>query len=273
MILKLWKCIPLLLLIGIGRVNATETKPWLGNVFEFEFRPSLTYQGYTRLSSGSKAQKYSSSDLFLNVSLSNALPSFGLEIEVLGARTRRQRSDVDQVKMTGRYVWRDDIAGDPLSIVSGLSFIQAFHPSLKDVSSFHHGISEAELFLSVGKEYPQDTVWVSRWWSVFGIGAAAHRGSPWFRLNMAYEKCFCGQHELRLLLNTLWGTGHQRLHLHHFNGYGPVQHQSVDLGFRYTHLLEFFGNASLEYSYRVHARNFPEYTHRVTAQILYTFGL
>lgn len=259
--------------MGISRAQATETKPWLGNVFEFEFRPSIIYQGYTHLSTGSHEERYTSNDLFLNASLSNALPSFGLELEVLGAWTHRQRGDVDQVKMTGRYVWQDDIAGDPVSLVTGLSFIQAFRRSLKDVSSFHHGLSEAELFLSIGKEYPQDSDWISRWWGMLAIGAAADRGSPWFRFDLAYEKSYCEKHELRLLAHSLWGTGHQRLRLHHFDGYGPVQHQSIDLGIRYTYLLDFFGSASLEYSYRIHARNFPAYAHQVMAQVLYTFGL
>lgn len=262
-----------LFLFVISLAEGTETQPWLGNIYEFEFRPSLMYQGYQKISSGSHSKKYSSSDLFLNASLSNALPSFGFEIEVLGARTRRQKADVDSVKMTGRYVWQDDIAGDPISLVTGLSYIQAFHASLKDISSFHHGFSDAELFISIGREHALESHWTSRWWGVLGIGSAADRGSPWFRFDMAYEKCTCEKHAFRVLCNTLWGTGHQRLRLHHFDGYGPVQHQSIDLGLRYTYLLDCFGSASLEYSYRIHARNFPEYTHHVVAQVLYTFGL
>ena len=260
-------------LFHIMQGEATQTKPWLGNPYEFEFRPSLHYQHYSRLSSGSHAKKYSSDDAFLNLSLSNALPSLGLEMEALGARTRRQKGNLDQLKITGRYVWLDDVAGDPISFVSGLSFTRAFQHSLKDVSSFHHGISEAEVFLSIGRETTFETTWSSRWWGMFAIGAAAHRGSPWFRGDLAYEKLFCDKHALRFLLNTLWGTGGQRLHLHHFHGYGPVQHQCIDLGVRYTYLMEFFGSASLEYTYRIHARNFPEFTHRIMAQVMYTFGL
>lgn len=273
MAVKMVRGIVLISLLFIGYVESTQTEPWLGNAYEFEFRPSLTYQGYRSLASSAHQQKYSSDDFFLNASLSNSAPSMGVELEALGARTRRQKGDVDQIKLTGRYVWLDDITGDPLSVVSGLSYIQAFHHSLKDVSSFHHGLCEAEFFVSIGKELARDCEWNSRWWGVFGIGSAVDRGSPWLRFDIAYEKCFCEMHALRFMLNSLWGTGNRSLCLHHFDGYGPIQHQAIDLGVRYTYVLTFFGNASLEYSCRVHARNFPEYVHRVTVQILYTFGL
>lgn len=267
------KYVALSLILIFGLADATEMKPWLGNLYEFEFRPFLIYQGYSHLSTGSSSEKYSSNDLFLNLSLTNSVELFGLEAEILGAKTRHQKYDVDQIKLTGRAILQDDISGDPIGLIAGLSFIQAFRPSVYDVSSFHHGFSEAEIFLSVGKENSLGMDWISRWWAIFALGTAADRGSPWIRFDLAYEKVFGEKQEIRLFCNTLWGTGNKRLHLCDFEGYGPIQHQSVDLGFRYTYLIDYFGTASLEYSYRVHARNFPEYTHRVIAQVLYTFGL
>ena len=270
--LKIWKFFALFLFLRIGQGLTTEYQPWLGNIYEFEFRSSLIYQGYGCLSSGHHLKKYSSDDVFLNVSVSNTFQDFALEIEAAEAWTRRERGGVDQLKITGRYVWQDDIAGDPLTFTTGLSFIQAFQHSLKDVSCFHHGLEEGELFLSLGKETPLENLWGSRWWGMLGIGIA-ERGSPWLRFYLSYEKRWWDQHEMKLFLHSLWGLGHKRLHLRHFHGYGPLQHQSVDIGLRYTYLLDFFGSASLEYSYRIHAQNFPLYTHRVLVQLLYTFGL
>lgn len=268
-----FKLLVLFFLVSICQASATEYQPWLGNVYEFELRSSLMYQDYTWLSTGSHLKKYSSNDVFLNASLGGALPSgFGLEAEITQARTRHQKGDIDQFKATGRYVWQDDIAGDPLSVTPGLSLIYALPYSLKDVSSFHHGRAEAELFLSIGKETPVETMWGSRWWSMLGIGMA-DRGFPWIRFDLSYEKRLWDRHEMQLFMYSLWGTGRKRLHLDDFDGYGRIQHQSVDIGLRYTYLLEFFGNVSLEYSYRVHGRNFPIYTHRAVAQLLYTFSL
>lgn len=269
---KMWRFFTFFFLIGIDQASATEFQPWLGNLYELELRTSFIYQDYTWFSSGPHLKKYSSNDLFFNASLAGTLPAFGIEVEATQARTRRQKGNLDQLKVTGRYVWQDDIAGDPLSLTTGLSIIYALPYSLRDRSSFHHGRAEAELFLSIGKETPQEAVWISRWWSVLGLGIA-DRGSPWLRFHLSYEKRLWVQHEMRIFMHSLWGLGDKRLHLHHFHGYGPIQHQSVDVGLRYTYLLEYFGSASLEYSYRIHARNFPVYTHQVLAQLLYTFGL
>jgi hypothetical protein len=90
---------------------------------------------------------------------------------------------------------------------------------------------------------------------------------------LSYEKRVLEKHELKVFMDTLWGLGHKNLDLSHFHGYGQIQHQSIDLGLRYSYLLEYFGSASLEYSYRVHSRNFPLHAHRVMAQLFFTFGL
>lgn len=264
----------LFFLFPICWVNATEYQPWLGNFYEFERRFSLAYQGYDRLASDSHLKRYSSNDCFLNVSLCNSRPdpAMGLEFEVTQARTRRQRGDIDQIKMTGRYVWQDDIAGDPLSLTTGLSYIQAFQSSLKDVSSFHHGLYNAEGFISIGKESSDEALWDSRWWSILALGIA-EQGSPWLRFHLNYEKRWWEKNEMKIFFHSLWGFGHNKLRLSHFHGYGPIRHQSIDIGLRYTYLLEFYGSASLEYSYRIYAYNFPAYAHHVLAQLLYTFGL
>jgi hypothetical protein len=269
-----WKCFIFLFLLDVCQGSATEYQPWLGNFYEFELRSDAMYQGYAWLSSGSHLKKYLSNDVFLDFSLSIARPDpdVSLEFEIIEARTRRQRGDIDQLKLTGRYVWQDDIAGDPMSLITGISYIQAFSSSLKDVSSFHHGLYNAEFFLSLGKEWAEGNLWNSRWWSVFAIGIA-ERGTPWLRFRLDYDKRWGEQHETKLFLHSLWGLGRHPLRFYHFYGYGSIQHQSIDLGLRYTYLLEFYGSASLEYSYRVYAYNFPAYTHHVIAQLLYTFGL
>lgn len=269
---KVGLCVAFLSFFGSSQSQATNYQPWLGELLQFEWRNTLLYQNYTQFSSGPHLRRYASDDFFLNTSLSNAIPQFGLEAEIVAASTRHQREWIDHFKLTGRYVWQDDVAGDPLTVTTGLSFSKCFRHSLKDISSFHHGLGEAELFLSVGKEMPEETWWISRWWSMAALGIA-ERGSPWLRFNVSYEKRWHEKDAVELFVHSLWGLGHKRLHLHDFHGYGPVQHQSVDLGLRYVYELEFFGNVSLTYAYRVHARSFPVRTHSVLAQLLYVFGL
>jgi len=261
-----------LFLFSIFPLFATEYEPWLGHIYEFEWRPSLIYQSYSPFSSQRK--RAPSRDLFLDISLCNSLPNppIGLEIQTTQAWTKKQQGDLDQLKVTGRYVVQDDIIGDPLSLTIGCSYIQAFAKSLKDISSFHHGLYEQELFLSIGRETPDETLWNSRWWGVFAAGIA-EQGSPWLRFQLNYHQRHEEKHEIRGFFDSLWGLGKKKLGLSDFHGYGAVQHQSIDIGLRYTYLLKFYGSASLEYSYRIYARHFPAHAHHLLAQILYSFGL
>jgi hypothetical protein len=208
----------------------------------------------------------------LNSSLCNAIPSAGIEIEVTSAYTRKQNGGVDQFKINGRYILRDDVAGDPLSLAIGASLTKAFWSSLKDVSSFHHGLGEAELFVSFGKERALGLDWGSRLWGLAGIGFA-ERGSPWLHFELKSASRWRENHAFTIFLNSLWGLGGKSLQRRHFHGYGSIHHQSIDLGLRYEYFIQFVGELSLEYSYRVHAINFPADVHRLTAEFLYTFGL
>lgn len=263
-----------LFLLTASCAEGTQLQPWLGNFYEFEVRSSFLYQGYSRLSVGNHTKKHSSNDLFLNLSICNSKPDpeVGLELELTQALTRRQKGEIDQIKLTGRYMWMDDIAGDSISVTPGFSYVQAFTNSLNDVSSFHHGLYNTELFVSIGKEKADETVWGSHWWAVFALGVA-EKGSAWLLCNLDYEMRFLKRHAFGAFLHTLIGFGGQGLHPHHFRGYGPVAHRSIELGLRYIYFIEYYGEASLEYSYRAYSRNFPLAAHRVMAQILFTFGL
>lgn len=252
---------------------ATERLPWVGNYLEFEWRHTAYLQDYPYVASHSYYTPYASSDIFFVASLSNAFkPEFSLEAEAMVAKTCRQDWAIDHLRLTGRYMWSNDIAGDEFSFTTGVSLTQAFDHSLHDMSSFHHGRSEAELFLSVGKEYADGKEWISRWWGVFGTGTA-ERGSPWFRGELNLEGRFCDVYAWRVFIHSLAGIGHKCLRLDDFHGYGSLQHQSIDLGFRYTYFIEFFGELAFEYSYRIYARNFPAKTSHLLLTLLYTFGL
>ncbi|MBA3722161.1 MAG: hypothetical protein H0W88_07160 [Parachlamydiaceae bacterium] len=252
--------------------NGVESKPWVSNYLEFEWRNSLLYQTYQSVESSSKLVDHSSDDLFFTTNLSNAVdPDFSVEVELTAAKTRKQKGNVDNFRLAGRYVWLDDVAGDPITLTTGLCLTQAFLNSLNDISSFHHGRSEAEFFISVGKETALCDMWQRRWWVVCGCGLA-ERGSAWIRGDVNYEYRLLKNHELRLFLNSLWGFGHKQLHFHHFHGYGSINHQSVDLGFGYTYVIDFVGSINAAYSYRVFEHNFPAQAQCVLLNFLYPFG-
>lgn len=259
-------------LLSAAFLQGTEYLPWAGNLFEFEWRNSCLYQHYSRIAVDEQLKKHTGDDLFVDSSLSLALPSLALEIEAIVAGTRAQHGNVDCIKATGRYILTDDVAGDFLGTAVGLSLTKAFWPALKDLASFHHGLGEAELFFSLGKETARGVDWVSRWFGTGGIGVA-ERGSPWLHFDFEYSSKFKERHELTVFCDSLWGTGTKTLKPSRFRGYGSIDHRSVDLGIRYFYLIEFVGSVGCEYSYRVYAFNFPACAHRLTLQFLYTFGL
>lgn len=254
------------------QISATEYQPWLGNLYEFESQTTLNYQGYRRVSIGTQSKNYKAENTFIQASFVANFLDGALELEAIEANTKRQRGDLDHLKLTFRSVLQNDIAGDERSVTVGVSYIQAFNRSLKDFSSFHHGQEEGEFFLSIGREKAFEALWSSRWWSLLGMGIA-NQGSPWLRFNLAYEVRLREKHEVKFLMNSLWGMGQHKLNLFHFKGYGSIQHQSVDVGVAYTYLLDYFGSLRLGYMYRLHARNFPLNTHQIIAQLHYQFGL
>lgn len=264
------------LFLGCALIGeSTEKYPWTGNPFEFELRGATRFQHYRQVSSGGHLKSYPSDDFFVDASLRNNLALLlpvNIELEIREAFTRKQDGNIDSCKLTTIYPFRDDVAGDPLSVHFGLSYDQAFMASLHDISSFHHGLYNGELFVSIGKEKSFLTFWRHRWWVVLGLGEA-ERGSSWGRIDIHADFSFIEKHQLKFFVNCLWGMGHKNLHIHAFEGYGNVAHSSIDVGLGYTYQIDYFGEFAIEYSLRPYATNFPAYVQQGVIKILYTFGL
>lgn len=252
-------------------LQATLVEPWLGNQLEIEWRNQLLGQTYRSIAYDSSLRKKPSQDLFYSSSLNSTVLDFGLEIEAIFAWTGKQKGNLDTFRFTSRYAVLDDIAGDPISLTIGAVFSKASWKSLKDKSSFHHGLGECEFFVSFGKETSFQEEWAQRWWGYLGVGIA-ERGSPWIRAKANYEKRFLGVHELKVFLEGLTGLGVQKLH-HPFTGYGPTQHGSVDIGLGYRYLLSQGKSIGMQYAFRLYARNFPAYTQRLFLEYVYPFGI
>ena len=68
--------------------------------------------------------------------------------------------------------------------------------------------------------------------------------------------------------------GGNALNLHHrFEGYGPIAHRSIDIGFRATKYTECAGNWIFEYTQRVYALNFPDYANLLRVSFIYPYPL
>lgn len=239
-------------------VISTELLPWTERDLEIQTRLTYFLQSFDYVSASHGPNRYPSNDHFLTLSFPLSIMRWSVELEATASKTRHHTFNMDNAKLTGRYQWLNDVIGDPISFITGISLCEVFKMARHDIGIFHHGSFETELHASIGKEISCYQFWTSRWWSVLGVGMG-DVGFPWLRFDGGWEHNWWDVNKLRLFTHTLWGLGNRNLNLaRHFPGYAKIQHQSIDVGTRYSHLLENGLMLSLEYAYRLYSRNCPK---------------
>lgn len=253
-----------------GLLLGTELIPWYGRDLQIETRFSYLYQWYNAFDG------HTSNDNFYTFSVLLPYDSWCGELETTLNNSSWRNFAFDDLCFTGRYRWLDDIVGDPITLTTGATVTAVFNRGRHNPGSFHHGNHfEAEIHAAIGKERSCQEFWLSRWWAIAGAGLA-DTGSPWIRADAAWETNYCQIHHFRLFADSLWGLGDRSVHKHFwdFDGYGSVDHQSIDLGTRYSYLIcDSDITLSLQYSYRIFAKNYPSKANRFMLRILYPFGL
>lgn len=262
-----------ILILGLN-LGATEYQPWFGNTLEFEFRTAYSFQTYSRVDTAAGSCSVSADDHFLNLSLGiTPLSAWNGELELLLAHTSSQGFELAHGRATARYLWFDDVVGDPMSMSTGLSLTVPSEGSQEDLSTPYHGDVEAELHVTVGKEFCEGRYWEERIWALAAVGIA-NVGSPWVRLDLHFGKNYQDVNRWKLFLHSLWGLGDRCLVLSDkFQSYGSIDHRSVDVGVGYSRLIEYCGRINIEYAYRLYARSYPEHVHVVTLEFLFPFSL
>lgn len=252
---------------------ATDLKPWYSRYLEIQPKATYLYQHYNSINDGHHNASRTSNNNFLTLSVGGAYDIYSVELETTLAATHHRSFGFCDFKLTGRYQWLDDVVGDPVSLVTGVTVIQDFKIARNDISCFYHGGIEGEFHVAVGREKVCEQFWTSRWWGV-GVFGIADIGSPWIRADLGWDRNWWDVHEIGLRMYTLWGLGGERLNLEkHFHGYGPIHHQSIDLCINYHYHSECYGIFGAGYAYRVYARNCPSYVNMVELSYLYPFGL
>lgn len=247
------------LLLLSSPVFALETKPWLGNKYAFDFESLFVYSRFRKVEGAEKQLKGVSNDynLFLDLGFT-PYSDFDVRAEMEFAKTPRMNFNWRSVALQGRYQWLDDITGDPVSLTTGINFRGVSAHSLRDVSCPYAASANFELTLSVGKEWSTDGVWARRTYGYVNLGMA-NEGYPWTQQLLTYQFNWQDTHALFLYADGYAGFGgKQHINVHHFNGWGKIQHQSIDLGFAYRYKFPLWGTLTFSYAYRVFAHNFPE---------------
>lgn len=253
---KLFFLISLFFIISIFSL---EQAPWFGDVYEFHFLSKYTYSRYSKVNGAIYPLDDTSNDNLLHFNLSFA-PSlqWSIDSDLEFSGTPRQNFGFCSVAFQARYLLKDDIIGDPISLSIGSNFRVVSSESLKDVSILYHSNVDFEFNLALGKEFSKLDYWRFRFW-LYGSGGIANKGSPWVRGEFYIEGNSHEKKKWALFVKAMHGYGKQEtINIYDFHGYGTVRERNIDIGFRYGYRLNVWGTLSFEYKRRVLARRCPE---------------
>ncbi|SCA62451.1 hypothetical protein SCG7086_AA_00450 [Chlamydiales bacterium SCGC AG-110-P3] len=240
---------------------AFEQKPWYGYAFELESRPIVYYSSYTKIDTAIGSVRRPSNDIFATVALGAAVfQRWHVEAEIHLVHTSAHDISVGHTAVAARYLWFDDVIGDPLSLTTGVAVIVPVGEP--DLSLRYHGNVGTEGHIAIGKELSCGMMWAWRWWMLAGLGIA-DEGDPWARGRIALEKNNYDCWHVELFAEAFAGLGNQNLRLTTpFQGYNKIAHRSVDMGAAYTCYLEWLCvDVTASYQYRIYSENAPEAVH------------
>ncbi|MCB1180805.1 MAG: hypothetical protein KDK55_02115 [Chlamydiia bacterium] len=245
--------------------------PWMGNLWEFKCHTSYSCQHYHSISTPSHSILSPSYDHVVDFGLSLSFwPYYDGEMELLLARTHQNSFSFEATRGTLRYSFYDENQGDYFNLVGGGIITLPSGHFLDDPSVAFHGDVNGEVFWTIGKEYA-----CAKGWIALGLGTS-NRGKfinhGWYFTRGAIEVNSCHLWQFGLFYDLFYAMGGDSFR-EPFDGYAGIDHQSIDLGGYIKKQFCFWGVCGINYTYRLHARNFPEKVNVLTLQIEIPFGL
>lgn len=236
-----------------------EVQPWFGDVLEFHFLQSYSYSWFHSVQ-GSRPSyhKFFQSNLLYSGLEFSPTPVWDVDADLQFSDTTAVSFNFRTAALQVRYLWLDDIVGDPVSFATGGSIRVTATSSLKDVSCPSHGNVDFELNFSLGKEFDPSDIWRFRTW-IFGAVGHANRGAPWVRGIAAVEMNHEDMHKWAIYAIGVNGYGrHTHINVDHFFGYAKVREKAIDLGIRYGQGMGVWGTLRVDYLRRVLAKAAPQ---------------
>lgn len=264
----------LLLLLFPLSLTAFESAPWYSPIAEFELTPAYSYRSYSDVDRAKDPSHYSSHDHLLDLNLGvNFWPKWDFQLEADFSSTRALSWGTQRLGTQVRYLMLDDVAGDPVSLSLGAQIFFVPTRNMRDPSSPYHAQGNLELGVAIGKEIDDVYNWLYRFYGFVGVGTG-NRGYPWLRPLVSAAFNFRQKHHFEALCEGYFGFGKRHeVNIRSLNGYAKIFHQSVDIGVSYHYLFEIWGSLGFQYSFRVYARAFPEYSSLFTVEYRFPFSL
>jgi hypothetical protein len=253
----------LLLLTSCTLSAAIEYSPWPAQMLEFELKPEFII---------TTAKNDHKEDLDFNLSV---MPSQRWQTQVeCGFFSSPERSPTySHSSATARYVWLDDVIGDPFSLVTGCTVRSVSNAALHNPLTFYHSEVEFEGHVAIGTETAPCDTWSSRRWCALLLGVPTE-GRLWGSLIAKNEWNFWNGHILACSLQAEANFGGKSLNSSlPFQGYKDIAYQFLDFGVEYRYTLSYSGELGFEYFYRVYAKNSPQNIQQFIFFIRYPFSL
>jgi hypothetical protein len=252
---------------------ALEQQPWFGSVYEFHFLGEYSYSQFDRVASGFPQLTKPAHSKVVSWGLDFTLaPEWAVDADLQFADTTQMNFNFRSAALQGRYLWFDDLVGDPISLSTGGNFRVTADESLRDISCYSRSNLDFEMNLSLGKEFEANPALLFRLWAFTAIGQGIV-GSPWVRAIAAIETNIAEQHMLGIFAKGVDGFGGRRtVSIDHFNGYGKIRYKSVDVALRYGYRLGVWGSLRAEYAHRFLSKAYPENTNTWSISYLLPFS-
>ncbi len=235
-------------------------QPWFGNVYEFHLLSQYSFSRARQIDGLTSNLKspYHVNLFYFDLDFTPN-PEWTFDLDVQFAETTQREFNFRSFAAQGRYLWFDDLIGDPFSFSTGLSVRATPSYFLKDVSCPHHGLVDFEISASIGKEFELQSFWLWRLWAFGGMGQS-NAGSPWVKAIVGLETNLYEKHKFALFLETNNGFGkYSNFSFNNFQGYGKTRYKFLDATFRYGYRIGPWGTIRVQIDQRIRSRACPKF--------------
>lgn len=253
---------------------ALEVQPWFGDCLEFHFLGSYAYSYFNKVQNGRPqlTSTFESNVGYLGLDFSPT-PEWSVDLDLQVAKTTEQHFNFRSAAVQARYLWLDDIIGDPISFATGVNARFTNTDSLHDVSCPYHSNFDFEANFSLGKEFDLSDFWAWRLWG-FGCMGQGIKGSLWVRAIVGLETNYDDRHKLAFFGEGSNGYArHTTVFIDDFDGYAKIRQKSIDVGARYGYQMGVWGTLRVEYARRVLAKSCPQVVNNFVVSYLLPFSL
>jgi hypothetical protein len=214
-------------------VHGAELRPWFTDSFLLFTNQIVEVEHFSQFATPIPTESSHNTIVSYHPSWQFAVADYAAEVEARFSDTDKLVFSSEYFAQTLRYLVRNDIAGDDISLAVGITYRQVSRQHLLDSVQIHHGRNEWDFHLSIGKEYASFTDWILRSYAV-AICSVGDHGSPWLTCRGGIDFRINPCQIVELDIEWKQGLGKQELDLSVFKGYGSIHHRTLDISAKYV---------------------------------------